>query len=97
MAISTQSFSYNKIYYGLYCGEHVTIEGYIDGEFTKYINNTGSVFCEAEIEKKPEVLFISHGRHQNFVTWFIGSRFLLCDPEIATIDLRVKEGGTKFY
>ena len=30
------SFSYSKIYCGLYGSEHVTIEEYIDGEFTKY-------------------------------------------------------------
>ena len=49
-----QSFSYNKIYYGLHGGEHLTIEEYIDGEFTKYVNNTGSVFCEGEIGEKAE-------------------------------------------
>ena len=50
-----QTFSYNKIYYCLYSGEHVTIEEYIDREFTKYVNNTGSVFCEEEIREKAEV------------------------------------------
>ena len=46
------SFSYRKIYYGLCCGEHIIIEEYIDGEFTKCVNNTGPVFSKGEIGEK---------------------------------------------
>ena len=49
-----QSFSYSKIYYGLYSGEHITLEEYIHGEFMKYVNNRGSVFSEGAIGEEVE-------------------------------------------
>ena len=99
------SFLWNiffKIFYGLYCGEHVTIEKYIDGEFTKCINNTESVFCEREIGEKPEAFIhfrweISGKNFRLLDSKEIG--YLLCGLEIAVINLWVKERNTKneFY
>ena len=35
------SFLYNKLYYGKLDEQCITIEQYLDGDFRKYINNTG--------------------------------------------------------
>ena len=56
-----QSFSLNKIYYGLFGEEYATTEEHIDQEFMKYANNTGSFVTEKK-EKKPKLLLFSHGR-----------------------------------
>ena len=94
-----QTFSYIKICYGFHGGEHVTIEEYfLAGEFTKYVSNTGLVFYEGEIEEKAEVFihFTRERSGENFMLLDLhGVVCLLCDPEIATIDLLVKEAGTK--
>ena len=86
----------------MYGGEHVTIEKYIDGEFTKYVNNTGSVLCEGEIGEKAEAFihFTWERSGKNFMLLDLqGVGYLRCNPEISTIDLWVKEGDTKseFY
>ena len=75
-----QSFSRNKIYYGLYGGEHVTIEESVNGELTKYINNTWSVVCEREIGQKGEAFihFTVRGL-KIYVTWFTLSRLPTSD------------------
>ena len=59
-------------------------------------------FMKEKLEKRPKLLFISHGRDLEKIFMLLdlqGVGYLLCDPEIATIDIRVKEGDTKseFY
>ena len=38
-----ETFMYTKLYYGKLNDEAVTIEQFIEGTFTKYINNTGEI------------------------------------------------------
>ena len=87
-----------KIFYGLYCGEHVTIEKYIDGEFTKCVDNTESVFCERKIGEKPEAFIHFRWERSGKNFRLLGSKkigYLLCGLEIAVINLWVKESNTK--
>ena len=86
----------------MYGDEHLTIEKYINKELTKYVNDTGSVFCKREIGEKAETFihFTWERSGESFMLLDLQrAGYLLCDPEIATIDLRVKEGGIKseFY
>ncbi len=37
------TFKYNKVYYGKMGSEYITLKRFINGEFVKYINNTGDV------------------------------------------------------
>ena len=96
------AFRYNKVYYGLHGTQHVTIEEYIDGEFEKYVNNTGVVYCIGEMREKAEafVHFTWERSGGNFMILDIqGAGYVLSDLEIATIGLRDKEGdaSSEFY
>ena len=93
-----QSFSLNKIYYGLFGEEYATIEEYIDQEFMKYANNTGSVFCDGKKGEKAEafILFPWERSGENFVLLDLqGVGYLLCDPEIPTMDLGLRRVAPK--
>ena len=84
-----ESFVFKKVYLGVTDGgEIVTIEEFISGDFTKYINNTG-LLCVPQanvIGKKSEAfvhftLELSKGRL--VVVDIQGSGYTLYDPEIA--------------
>ena len=46
--------SYTKVYFGKLYGEFVTLEDYLEGEFQKYVNNTGEIFGKSELTLKGE-------------------------------------------
>ena len=47
--LSQKTSRYRKIYYGEDDkGECVTVEEFIDGKFTKYLNNTGKIFLSTK-------------------------------------------------
>ena len=84
---------YRNIYYGETAeGECVTVEEYISGEFTKYINNNGNL-CVAEsdtIGQKAQCL--THYSYEKSEKKLMlldiqGSGYDLFDPEIASEDL----------
>ena len=90
-----KTLTYNKIYMGRLHGqsgdEWVTVEEYIDGKFTTYLNNTG-IPCgvNSEIRQKCESLaHLSYERsHENImVVDMQGSDHILFDPEIASKEL----------
>lgn len=48
-------FEYRKIFMGKTHDEFVTVEGFVEGDFVKYINNNGELCSEvSEIRKKAE-------------------------------------------
>ena len=53
------SFAYNKVYFACSGREFVTVEKFIDGTFTKWINNTGDICVDrkesTEISLKAEI------------------------------------------
>ena len=49
-------FKYNKVYYTVYNGNPATIEEFVEGEFRKYINNTGKVCTTEDCTDEEEVL-----------------------------------------
>jgi hypothetical protein len=86
------TFKYNKVYYGKMGSEYITLERFIDGEFVKYINNTGDVTLPdgSEIVSKAET-FVHYTYHKSSKQLMIldiqGVGYNLCDPEIASSNL----------
>ena len=81
---------YTKVYFGKLYGECITVENYLEGEFQKYINNTGDVFGDSELTMKAEAF--SHFTYQKsgqqlMVVDIQGVGHQLFDPEIATSTL----------
>ena len=89
------TLSYKRIYMGRIHGESdddwVTVEEYIDGEFTKYVNNTGKPCgIDSDIRKKCESLAhfsYEHSSGNLMVVDMQGSGHTLFDPEIASKEL----------
>ena len=52
-----ESFSYNKAFYAVWDGTPVTVEEFVAGEFTKYINNDGMCTRPSEISERCEEVF----------------------------------------
>ena len=90
-----KTLTYNKIYMGRLHGqsgdEWVIVEEYIDGKFTKYLNNTVVPYgVNSEIRQKCESLahFSYERSHENImVVDMQGSDHILFDPEIASKEL----------
>jgi hypothetical protein len=89
-----KSFSYNTAYYAVCDGTPVTVEEFVPGEFTKYINNDGLCTRPSGISERVEEVFqkaecFAHHTYvtsnQKFMILDIqGSEYSLYDPEIAT-------------
>ena len=85
------SFAYNKVYFACSGHKFVTVEKFIDGTFTKWINNTGDTCVDrkksTEISLKAET-FVHYtyikSKKQLMVTDIQGIEYSLCDPEIAS-------------
>lgn len=45
---SGQSFAYNKVFYSRFNDEPVTVEEFVSGQFTKYVNNDGNCIIPKE-------------------------------------------------
>ena len=84
---------FRKIFMGKMEGEKwVTVEEFIDGNFTKYINNTGMV-CGVASEVRDKCENLAHFSYERsnkelMVVDMQGSGHSLYDPEIASKDLR---------
>lgn len=85
------TFKYDKVFYGKVGSEYITLERFIEGDFVKYINNTGktSLPDAGEIILKAETFvhytYVKSGK-QLMVLDLQGVDNNLCDPEIASID-----------
>ena len=87
-----QALQYGKIYFGkdLDKGDCVTVEEYIDGNFVKYINNTGMVCNKSTLSEKAQCLahFSYEKSYHNLMVLDIqGTGHKLYDPEIASLEL----------
>jgi len=90
-----KTLTHTKIYmrriHGQSDDEWVTVEQYINGEFTKYMNNTGIPYgVNSEIRQKCASLahFSYERSHENIMVVDIqGSDHILFDPEIASKEL----------
>lgn len=97
-----ERFKYNQIYFSFMNGFPVAIEQYVQGDFTKYVNNDRA--C-SEPNKPEEEIFskaqcFAHFKYIKSNKKLIlldlqGSKYTLYDPEIATVDLNDCEG--EFY
>ena len=86
-----RSFKYTKLYFSKIKDDYVTVEQYIEGQFTKYVNNTGDIINHGnEVGLKAEAFahysFVKSGK-QLMVLDLQGVYFQLCDPEIASTEL----------
>lgn len=90
------TFSYLDIYFGTIVNseelEYVTIEEYISGDFTKYLNNTGDCNSESQEEHFLKAECLAHYTFEKsdenlLLTDIQGFGFKLCDPEIASINV----------
>ena len=91
-----ETLKYKKIYMGkMEGGEFVTIEEFIEGEFTKYINNNAELSSnDSEILKKVESLVhfsYEHSEKELMILDMQGSGYHLFDPEIASKKLMEDE------
>ena len=84
---------YRHIHYGVTEeNEHVTVEEYINGEFVKYINNTGLVCGNASNEFCLKAQCLTHFSYEKSDKMLMlldvqGSGSNLFDPEIASAQL----------
>ena len=80
------TFLYTKLYYAVLKEEFVTVEPNIEGNFRKYVNNTGDIVLKegSELALKAESFvhysFVKSGKLQ-------GAEFMLCDLEISSSKL----------
>ena len=88
------TFSSTKVYFGKLNGECVTVEKFLDGTspFSKYVNNTGDIYPDgSEVCLKAETFvhytYVKSGT-KLMVVDIQGKGYHLCDPEIASADLR---------
>jgi hypothetical protein len=89
-----KSFSYNKVFFAMYDGQPVTVEEFVPGTFTKYINNDGQRTQEKEdrsddqeVYDKAESLVhytYTASKEKLMLLDIQGSEYTLYDPEIAT-------------
>ena len=86
-----KAFMYTKLYFGRLNDDFVTLESFIEGTFTKYINNTGDIILkDSEVAKKAEAFvhytYILSGK-ELMVLDIQGVEYWLCDLEIASTKL----------
>ena len=96
-----KTFHYTKHFYARLENEAVTIEKYLEGIFTKYINNTGDINHEDKSEVAAKAQTFVHysyitSRKQIMILDLQGVGFNLCDPEIASNTLRADDSSIYF-
>ena len=75
-------------------GEYVTIEEFIDGDFTKYLNNTGLVCGNRSTDECKKAECLTHYSYEKSSEKLMlldiqGSMYTLFDPEIASATLLI--------
>ena len=98
------TFSYTKVYFGKLNGECVNVESFLDGttRFSKYVNNTGDIYHDgSEVSKKAEITFVHYTYVKSgkklMVVDIQGKGYNLCDPEIASAELRDADDNTILF
>ena len=76
-------------------GEYVTIEEFIDGDFTKYLNNTGLVCGNRSTDECKKAECLTHYSYEKSSEKLMlldiqGSMYTLFDPEIASATLLIR-------
>ena len=93
-----QSFAYNKVFYSRFNGKAVTVEEFVSGQFTKYVNNDGKcIIPKADAHREFKEIFDKAQCLVHYTSLITeeklmlldiqGSGYSLYDPEIATADL----------
>ena len=101
-----ECFTYNTVYFSTVDHRPITVEKYIDGRFTKYINNDGTVsrFLNSldciQLEQMQKAETLSHFSYEAWDRKLMlldlqGTGYNLYDPEIATTTL-VDDGEVFF-
>lgn len=89
-----ETLKYKKIYMGK--PDYMVIEEFVEGEFIKFLNNTGSLCGEdSEIRQKAESLThysYEKSNHQLMIVDIQGCGPILYDPEIASKELMSQSG-----
>lgn len=96
-----ESFQYGKVFYSQWGEFPITVEEYVPGVFSKYVNNDGDIIesdhTESdEVFQKAQCLVhftYAFSEKKLMVLDIQGSGYKLYDPEIVTADLMV-EGDT---
>ena len=94
-----ECFKYNRVFYTKYLDKPATIEEFVPGSFSKYVNNNGlccsppqgcTSYVKEMYEKAQCLVHFSYlHSDQKFMLLDIqGSFYQLYDPEIATVDMR---------
>ena len=94
-----ETLKYKKLYLGEYKDASVTVEEFIEGDFTKHINNTG-VICGQESEIRSKAESLAHFSYECssrklMVVDMQGCGCWLFDPEIASQN--IKEGDELLF
>ena len=89
------TLSYIKVYFSKLYGQCITLEPYMEGTFTKHVNNTGQL-CGDYDELRVKVETFSHytyikSNKQLMVLDIQGTAYTLSYPEIATSNLLDEE------
>ena len=98
-------FKYNKVYYTEFNSEPVTVEEFVEGKFSKYINNDGRCVTpsndasEEEEETYAKAQCLVHytyimSEKKLMILDIQGAGYSLYDPEIATVDI---QDGDEIY
>lgn len=100
-------FKYNKVYYTVFDGNPATIEEFVEGEFQKYINNTGKVCKPLDCTDEEEVVIdkaeclvhysYDSSKKKLMLLDIQGSHYNLYDPEIATEELMCSESSEIYF
>ena len=95
------TFTYTKLYYGKLNDEAVTVEQFIPGKFTKYINNTGDILVKDDSVTALKAESFAHYSHvksgeQLIVVDLQGVGYCLFDPEIASVRLYDEDNSIYF-
>lgn len=91
-----ETLEYKKIYLGKMEGDKiVTVEEYVEGEFSKYLNNTG-MLCGVDSDVRQKAESLAHYSYERsnkelMIVDMQGSGTCLFDPEIASKDLMAGE------
>ena len=92
--------NYTNVYFGRLYSEFVTLENYIEGEFQKYVNNTGEVCGSCEVTLKAESFChytYEKSGQQLMVLDIQGVDHSLFDPEVASSTLIDEIDRTIFF
>ncbi|XP_028414878.1 transient receptor potential cation channel subfamily M member 6-like [Dendronephthya gigantea] len=87
------SFNYIKVYFAKHNDDCVTLEPYLDGPFRKFVNNNGDIIPldDEEASLKAQCFchytYVKSGK-QLMVLDIQGVGYNLCDPEIASTNLK---------